>query len=196
MVAQRTLLIWTTTGGPQVSGYTVTPSNGGPQTAKSNMFLDATIYADDTAADAVTYSIARIDASVVTPPPTPSDYPSFEHPEQLIGRYRVDSSVRLCKLYGTLLNVSGYLENRTAVRFSPYRRDIPVVQSAFAMHTASEVQVYTNCFGEFEAWVTAGIPVVLHVPSMEFMARISVPDAVSLDLRTAQFERITPYRNN
>jgi hypothetical protein len=193
-MALRTLLTWNNFAEPSLAGYTVVPSTGGSYTTTVAMWLDPTIYDDQAAADEVTYSISRLETTLG--PVIDSDYPDPTTPSFRIARWSVPSDVRLCRVYGNVLNLAGFVNLRPELRFFPYLRDIPLRRTDFAFMMTEDVAIYTNCLGEFEVWLTSGLPMVLHMPEASFAARFVVPDAVSADVRTLTLDPIPQYRNN
>lgn len=197
MAAQRTLLVWTPDGREDTAGYDVTAVGFAAERALGGMYLDPTVYADDAEADAVEYSVVRVAASGAVPQPDPSSYPAPATGDIDVARIRVPTTVRLCRVYGSLRTVAYVAAPRSEVRFYPYREaGLPLGLGGMTSETMDEAAVWTNCYGEFEIWLVAPAVMTLHVPRAEFAARFDVPDAAELHLSGVALVPVVQVRNN
>lgn len=188
----RNLLTWSSNPHHRLSGYTVTPSTGGSFIVKSSMFLDPQTFADETAAAAVTYGVS---ANTVSSGPTPEDYMTPDQPAIRISTWPIPTTTPLCCVTGNVANLSGFLELRTQVRFSPYVFDLPLLGPAGYIGTDT-VAVYTNYRGDFQVYLTQNIPVLVHLPGSTSAGRFIVPEETTADIKNIPLESIVLYRNN
>lgn len=188
----RNLLTWSSNPHHRLSGYTVTPSTGGSFVAKSNMFLDPQTFADEAAASAVTYGVSAITVSFG---PNPEDYLIPDPTSPKVAVWPIPTTTPLCLLSGNVANVSGFLELRTQVRFTPYVLDLPLLGPAGYIGTDS-VMVFTNYRGDFQVYLTQSIPVLIHLPGATSAGRFIVPEETTADLKNIPLESIVLYRNN
>jgi len=194
-MALYNLLTWNVTTNPLLEGFRVDDlSTATSYIVKSGMFLDTTSYADAEAAAAIEYAVtAQLTAQL---PAEDAEYPTFVDPTIKISRWLVPTTIRLCKLSGALRSPAGTTLRRQRLRIYPYCKDLPLARTDFSFFAAGELSVHLNCFGEFEAWLVAGVPMVLHSPDGEFVVRFVVPDAASADLQDLTLEPVPQLRNN
>lgn len=188
----KNLITWTSDPSPKLAGYTVTPSTGGSFVVKSTMFVDPQVFADETTAAAVTYGVSPITGS---PGLNVEDYLVPTTPTIRVSTWQIPTTTPLCMLSGNVSNVSGFLELRTAVRFSPYVLDLPLLGPSGYIGTDT-VSVYTNYRGDFQVYLTQNIPVLVHLPGATSAGRFVVPEETTADLKNIPLETIILYRNN
>lgn len=188
----KNLLIWNSNIHPRLSGYTITPSSGGSFSVPSTMFLDPQVFADEDAAAEVTYGI---EADIGTLGPNPVDYLIPIAWEARVQTWSVPAETPLCAVSGNVANVSGFLELRTEVRFSPYLYDLPLLGSAG--HVGCDtMSVFTNYRGDFKVYLAQAIPVIVSLPNASSASRFVVPEDSSINLNAIALETIKLNRNN
>lgn len=188
----KNLLIWNSNIHPRLAGYIITPSSGGSFSVPSTMFLDPQIFADEDAAAEVTY---EIEADVGLLGPSPVAYLIPEAWAASVQTWVVSAANPLCAVSGNVSNVSGFLELRTEVRFSPYLYDLPLLGSAGYVG-CDTMSVFTNYRGDFKVYLSQTIPVIVSVPNASSASRFVVPEDSAVNLNELALETIKLNRNN